>query len=285
MKKYALAGVVVLYNPSKENIENINNYIDSLEKLYVIDNSEKESEYLIKSPKIFYQKNPTNLGIATALNIGAQLAIKDNFNWLLTLDQDSKINNEIVSQMLEYLRKNNCKNIGLISPYHDIVTFDKKPEIKVEKKLEVMTSGNIINLKAYVDVGGFKDWLFIDCVDIEYGMNLNFHNYKVLRLNYIVMPHNLGNSQIVNFFGKKVIISNHNAIRRYYMIRNTLYVNQLYKNKYPEYCHMLIRAQLGQIKRIIFLEHDKFQKIKMTIKGVIDYKRNITGKLGGNKHV
>ena len=212
-------------------------------------------------------------------------AIKDNFNWLLTLDQDSKINNEIIAQMVEFLKQNNCKNIGLISPYHDIVTFDEKPEMKVEKKLEVMTSGNIINLKAYEVVGGFKDWLFIDCVDIEYGMNLNLHNYKVLRLNYIVMPHKLGNSQIVNFFWKKVIISNHNATRRYYMIRNALYVNELYKSKYPKYCHMLLRAQLGQIKRIIFLEDDKFQKIKMTIKGVIDYKRKITGKLGGNKHV
>ena len=36
-----LAGLVVLYNPSKQIIENLNNYLQFVNKLYVIDNSEK----------------------------------------------------------------------------------------------------------------------------------------------------------------------------------------------------------------------------------------------------
>lgn len=285
MKKIPLAGVVVFYNPSLDNISNIDNYINMLDKLYIIDNTEKDIKIKFKSNKIVYKKNKCNMGIAYALNLGAKLAIADGFDWLLTLDQDSKINSDIISKMICFLKNNKIKNLGIISPYHNIVTFEKKPEIKTEEKMEVMTSGNIINLNAYKKVNGFKNELFIDCVDIEYGMNLNKNNYKVLRLNYIEMPHTLGDSKIIRFLGRDVITSNHNALRRYYMTRNTLYVNKLYKNIYPDYCKMLIRSQLGQLKRVIFLEKDKINKLKMIIRGIIDYKKGITGKFGGNDYV
>ena len=274
-----LACVIVLYNPSDDNIQNIRLIEDYLDVIYVVDNSEDIVKRLINNKKIRYIKLGKNEGIAKALNIGAKLAIKDGFNWLLTLDQDSHITNEIINTMKNFILKNQNIFFGLISPYQDINSNEKIKDVEFEEQVEVMTSGNIINLNIYKKIGGFKDWLFIDCVDTDYCMNLNKNGYKVLRLNKLVMKHELGNLKIHTLFGKKYLCYNHNATRRYYIVRNTLYINKMYKNIYPEYCKHLIRIQKGQVKRIIVFENDKIKKLKFMLKGYLDYKKGITGKI------
>lgn len=274
-----IAGMVTLYNPEKEVANNLSSYLKDLDVLYVIDNSPNENrDKLPKSKKIKYFPNFDNLGVATALNIAAKQAIESGYEWMLTMDQDSKFKKENLKQMIDYIKQNDCKNIGLVSPWHVINTGVKKPRKKIDYPLEVMTSGNIINLKAYQEVNGFKDEYFIDDIDIEYCMNLNIHNYKVARLNYVELKHDLGNIEIKHFLGRNFVCSNHNAIRRYYMVRNTFYLYDLYKNHFPEYCNFLKRGLRGQLQNIILFEKDKFKKVRNMYRGYCDYKHNITGK-------
>ena len=274
-----LAAVVVFYNPSEDNIEKINNYISSVNRLYVVDNSDDETIRIESTNKIEYIKLNSNKGIAYALNVGAKKAIDEGYEFLLTMDQDSKVTSEIVDGMKEYLEKHDTKKIGLVSPYQDIDAKDDKKNKDVEEMIEVMTSGNIINLKAYQDIGGFKDWLFIDCVDTDYCMNLHKHGYKVLRLNNIVMKHELGNLVVHKLFGKEYPCYNHNPIRRYYIVRNNMYICDMYGDMYPDYCAWLKRVQKGQVKRILAFEKNKFRKLRMMLKGYRDYKKGIKGKL------
>ena len=62
------AGLVVLYNPDRNVIENIQSYIRQLSKLYVVDNSEVCKNKIIENIKAFnnskYIFNSENLGIA-----------------------------------------------------------------------------------------------------------------------------------------------------------------------------------------------------------------------------
>lgn len=275
-----LASVVVFYNPSPENIKNIKRYIDAVDVLYVIDNSDDDIIRIKEDKKIKYIKLGENKGIAYALNKGAKEAIKNGYKWLLTLDQDSKITSKIVNELKNFLINNkNINQIGLISPYHDIKSDEKVADVYYEKQLEVMTSGNIINLDVYTKIGGFKDWLFIDCVDTDYCMNLNKNGYDVIRINKIVMPHSLGNLEEHYFLGKKYPCYNHNPIRRYYIVRNNLYINKMYNDIYPEYCKHLLRVQKGQVKRILLFEKNKINKLKMMYKGYRDFKKGIKGKI------
>ena len=152
-----LSGVVVFYNPSEDNINNINNYIDSIDKLFVVDNSDDDIERMKSAGKIEYIKLGDNKGIAYALNTGANKAIEEGYKYLLTMDQDSKITSEIVDGMKDYLVNNNDNKIGLVSPYQDIDSKEDELTEDVEDRIEVMTSGNIINLDAYKKIGGFKN--------------------------------------------------------------------------------------------------------------------------------
>lgn len=275
-----LAAVIVFYHPDEENVNYYKTYEKELDKIYVVDNSDDSLIRIKDTDKVNYIKLNENKGIATALNIGAENAIKDGFKWLLTLDQDSKISSKNISDMKKFIEKHKDeKDIGLVSPYQDIGKNDELPKDEYEDIIEIMTSGNIINLDAYKKIGGFKDWLFIDCVDTEYCMNLHKNEYRVLRLNRVVMKHQLGNLIIHNFLGKHYDTYNHNYIRRYYIVRNNFYIWSMYGDAYPEYCEHLKRVQKGQVKRIIMFEKDKIRKLKMMYKGYKDYKNGIKGKL------
>ena len=279
MNKIKIASVVVLYNPSQENINNISLYKKEVDRIYIVDNTDDNIKRINNTQKLKYIKLGENKGIAYALNIGAKKAIEDGYKWLLTMDQDSKMTKDIIVKMKDFLISTKEENVGLISPYQDIDSKEDSISEDIEDMIEVMTSGNIINLDAYKKIGGFKDWLFIDCVDTDYCMNLHKHGYKVLRLNRIVMKHELGNLVVHKLFNKEYPCYNHNPIRRYYIVRNNLYINSLYKNLYPEYCKRLLRIQKGQVKRIIVFEKNKFQKLRMMYKGYRDYKKGIKGKL------
>ena len=258
----------------------INKYIEGLDKVYIIDNSLNDNSKIISNnEKVEYIWNGDNLGIAYALNVAAKKAIADGYKWLLTMDQDSELQLDVLQELEKFVISSDNSKVGIISPYHDIETNKKKNPIDVEERLEVMTSGNLLNLEIYDKIGGFKDWLFIDLVDIEYCFNLRKNGYKVLRLNNVIMKHHLGDTIVHKVLWKKFICSNHNAVRRYYMVRNMKYVTNMYKKFFPGYCRYLNRVQRGQFRYVLLFEKDKINKLKFMIKGYLDYKKGIKGKI------
>lgn len=78
------AGVVVAYNPEKEEIlKNIETYVSDLDVLYIVDNSKKSNEKMFENlNNVKYIANNDNLGISAALNIGARMAIHEGHSWL-----------------------------------------------------------------------------------------------------------------------------------------------------------------------------------------------------------
>ena len=167
------AGVVVLYNPTEKDLKNINTYIDYLDKLYVIDNSDNGGKKInFSHKKIEYIFNNENLGVAKALNIGVQKANKDNYKWLLTMDQDTKLNNKIFDKMTKTISEYDTGKIGILTPWHNTRLNSKKPKQKIDYPLDVMTSGNFVNLDILNEIGGFKEEFFIDGIDIEFCLRL-----------------------------------------------------------------------------------------------------------------
>lgn len=140
-----------------------------------------------------------------------------------------------------------------------------------------MTSGNIVNLEIFSKLKGFKDFLFIDGVDIEYCLNLKKNGYKIMRCNTIELTHDLGNIFYRNFLGKEFMCDNHNYLRVYYMTRNYRYIRKLYHDIAPEFCDKLIKIK-GLIFKIIFFENDKFRKLRSIFWGILDYQSAKYGK-------
>ena len=271
-----IAGVVVLYNPEEDYINNINSYIEDIDLLYVIDNSSKKN-IIPKSKKIKYIYNNENLGVAKALNMAANLAIKNNYKWLLTMDQDTKINKNVIKEMKKYIETHNTSKDSIIVPWHNTKLDVTKSKDKIDYPLVVMTSGNLVNLDIYQKLGGYNEDYFIDGIDMEYCLKSKKNGYRVVRLNNIEIDHNLGDISYHTFLGKKYMCSNHNYIRLYYMNRNYRYIKEKYYDIDPDYCEILTHIKLN-IFKIIMFENDKYRKIRNIFRGIIDYKKGIVGK-------
>jgi len=76
-------------------ITQMKSYLEFLQTLYVIDNSEIPNSNIVDElckfdKKVKYIACGENKGIAYALNLGATLAIESGADWLLTMDQDSR---------------------------------------------------------------------------------------------------------------------------------------------------------------------------------------------------
>lgn len=288
------AGVVVLFNPDDSIKDNINTYINHIDKLYVVDNSEDidNSKLFSFNKKIEYIANNKNLGIAKALNIGANKAIKEGYDWLLTMDQDSSFEAKSLKKMEDFiinlkekkeisnLLEVDYKKVALVAPsYRMDPTFEGS--LGISFPLMVMTSGNLINLDAYQKIKGFKDWLFIDCVDFDYCLNLKKHGYEIVQLNNTILNHHLGNNKQYRFLWMKKSSSNHSAIRRYYMVRNRHYIYDMYHNDFPYYCNLEIGRTKREAIKVLLFEKEKIKKIRYMIKGYRDYKQGKSGEFDG----
>ena len=290
-----IEGAVVLYHPEDDILKNIETYINYVDKLYLIDNTPNvdSNDKYKKYKKIEYVPLKDNKGIAYALNYAAKLAIKDNASWLLTMDQDSSFYKDGLRKMIDFLKEMkkskslneilgvNYDKIGVLSPYH--ITNKNQGNLGIIKGVdypdEVMTSGNLINLEAYKKIKGFKEWLFIDCVDFDYCFNLKKHGYEVMVLNYVYLNHNLGDIIKIKFLGKEIYTDNHNATRWYYMSRNRKYIISLYSDIFPAFCKYQEKCTRREMLKIILFEKNKFSKISAIIKGSKDFKHNVKGKL------
>lgn len=267
--------MVTLFYPESIHFKNIENYLETVDKLYVIDNTPNKShqEFLPKSKKIDYFSFQ-NIGVGKALNRGANLAREKGYLWLLTMDQDTILPKNVLKEMMRVIAEENSLTIGIVTPWHTTKLRVQKPKEKIDYPQDVMTSGNLLNLDIWEKIGGFQEEFFIDGIDIEYGLRLKKYGYKIMRLNYLSIKHDLGDI----FYVKGKLCTNHNGLRRYYMNRNYHYIYDLYKDTDYEFCSFLIRNYKTMLKVVLF-EKYKFSKVYGFLLGYIHYKKGKKGKL------
>lgn len=282
-----VAASFVLYNPNENLLENIKSCINQVNKIYLVDNSDKElnknlEEFFRCEKKINHIRLNKNLGIAEALNIALKKADEEGFKFLLTLDQDSKVSENMVVQLCEVISKD--EKIALLTPEHfDPSQHEKQSDGKIEDIMYTMTSGNLVRISAAKAVGGFDSKLFIDHVDHEFCLRLKHNGYKIKKVSSVILYHKLGNSEVKRYFGINFYPSNHNPIRIYYRTRNRLYVDNKYKKIFPDYVKEDFRHFMREFLDMMVCEKQKLKKIRMMIKGYFHYKKGKFGQYNVNE--
>lgn len=276
-----IVAVVVWYNPTIEQAQNILSYIHDVYRVIIIDNSIASNAHLLVGvDQELYEYIPLkrNLGIATALNRGCEEAIRLKAKWILTMDQDSRWERE---QLLSYFDQINSfsalHEVGVFSPRQTYNGQVVKYSHAYEDKIAVMTSGCLISANGFLLTKGFRDEFFIDEVDNEYCMHIKQLGMRVVIVNYARLAHQLGELRIIKLFGileKEYIY--HPPFRYYYMVRNILVLMKLY----PGHRKFFSKRLKKLIKRILLYHNwNKIETIKMCLKGWQDAHRNIMGQL------
>ena len=128
--------------------------------------------------------------------------------------------------------------------------------------------------------------MFIDQVDHDLCYRFKRRGYRILSNLGIAMNHQVGNPMQKIIMGYRIQTTNHNWIRRYYQVRNSLYLRQ----QYPEYAKPLrlyIRDLRDQIIGIILLEKDVTRKMRAMMLGAWDFLKKRYGSwddIRPNKH-
>lgn len=288
-----VAAIIVSYNPDKNLLDSVNLLILQVEKIIIVDNGSIEEKRKdissikdINNERIEIIFNEENLGIATALNIGVREALKQGFNWILTMDQDSKASKDMVEKMFEvYNNIDEKERESILSIFPNFVderiqSIEENSVMNTYEYVDAdITSGNLVNSEVFDKVGFFDDSLFIDLVDTDFCMRLNEKNIKMIKVRDAILYHSLGESQSVKSILGKFNTSNHSALRRYYMTRNRFYIWERYKDLNSFTLNRDKKLFKKEFIKIILGEKDKVNKIKMVFKGYKDYKKGIRGKL------
>ncbi len=297
-----IAAITIWYNPitmqNPSATEVIQSYISSMNKVYIIDNSDNDNSSLIKDiPNVIYLPNFKNLGIASALNQGCLAAKKDGYEWCMTMDQDSFFSedelNKYISLCKHYYKSDNTiksfapaqkdfgdQNLATSKKIiKNLITFfapdffENRAKNKILPNISfvdrIMTSANIINLNTWEQIGKFDDILFIDEVDHDFCTRLILANYKILKINNVFVNHKLGNP-IKSFFPKIIY---ENDFRLFYIFRNIMIENHRYGkiNKVRNY-----KKELWFVFRdYCILDKHFIIHFKIFIKAYNDYKRII----------
>ena len=261
---------IVTYNPDLERLNaNIASIYPQVSELFVFDNGSNNISGIESLTKeygnITIIKNDINRGIAFALNSLCDIAFKNNYLWILTLDQDSICDKDLVKCLLG---TSYDAPIGIVSPvicYHENDKNNKPILSNTVDSVEwCITSGSLTNLNAWREIGGFDNDLFIDLVDCDFCLRLKSAGYRIVRNNNVVLWHELGNLKTYNLFGNEINVTNHTPWRYYYISRNSFILK-----KKISYGHPIINVFKITLKITLF-ERNKCMKMKNVIKGVLD---------------
>jgi len=268
-----IAGIVT-YNPDilrlKENITAISKQVVTL---VIVDNYSdniKSIETLIsKFDNIEIIKLQENRGIAYALNVIGNYAMRVHAKFYLTLDQDSVVTDNLIEEYLKY--SNILKDFGLISSYH--IDFNDRQNIKKDLQLSKIefpiTSGSFMRTDLFEKGIRFNDKLFIDKVDYDMDLQLRINGYQLYRIPYIGFYHQLGDISYKSLFGKKIMLTNHSANRYYYNYRNTLVLAKKYGILNKNIINFFVGDTL-LFWKILFFEKQKKTKLLAIINGIFD---------------
>lgn len=261
---------IVLYNPDIKRLEeNVLSINAQVERLYFFDNGSKNigdiHRVLDGLPHVELICSRTNVGVATALNTLVEIAEKDGYGWMVTLDQDSVAPPNLITEYQKYLR---VAGVGMlcckiIDRNFGERAYDKERDKGVEFVPLCITSASAVNINAWKRVGGFCEEMFIDAVDFDICMSLCESGYKILKINDIRLLHEVGRSRKVRLLGKEELVFNHSPLRCYYMIRNSFLLGKRH--------HQLFRRIGLAVKRIILIniyEKNRWNKNKMMFQGI-----------------
>jgi rhamnosyltransferase len=276
-----VAASVILYHSRRSLEEVISSYVHLVERVYVIDNTETVyNKNKSVGSNICFIHDGLNEGIAKRLNQACNLAIKEGFAFLLTMDQDSTFENLSLKNYLNCVESfTNKESVSMFGINYYQLKQDQHNCVWSDADF-LITSGSIINLNAYIKIGNFNEDLFIDLVDFDYCFQSIKKSFRIVKFSQIYMYHQLGKSEqkisLLNL--KKTSRSFHSPSRLYYMYRNYLYIKTIHGDRFGDVLEVFKKDLFIRIKNNLLYTKYQVKTLKMLFKARKDFSQKKMGK-------
>lgn len=240
--------VVVTYHPDKIRlIDLVRLLVTQVSYIVIVDNTENSFNFDQVSAYCDECKHPLtvlslghNFGVAVAQNRGIAFAMSKGAQYVALFDQDSLPHSNMIATLLNTLIELQSTGIKVaaVGPRYSDLRQNNPPPFIRRSGLRVIrypanshesvvpvdyliSSGSLIPCNVFGDVGFMQESLFIDYIDIEWGLRAATLGYQSFGVFGAKMIHELGDSPI-SMFG--MIIPCHSPLRHYYLVRNALYI-------------------------------------------------------------
>ncbi|MBQ6299226.1 MAG: hypothetical protein IJK79_02430 [Bacteroidales bacterium] len=256
-----IASVVVLYHPKTEEVlDNIRSYSAAVDKVLVWRNSSES--FAIPSDlekKAILMGNGENEYMAKPLNAALDWCEQNGYDFLLTMDQDSKWEN--AAHFIERATSLAEADVALYAPY--TIGQYAKPEQDFDAE-SVITSGSLVNVKIAKKLGGFREDYQIYWVDGEFCYWARKNGYRIRVLHDCALIQQFG-KQTRTLFGFST--SNYAPYIYYLLIRNMFWM----KREFPEGVSIktVLYTLMYNIRGILLGEKSKFCKLHHINKGIV----------------
>jgi rhamnosyltransferase len=241
-----ITAVVVTYHPDRRRLSALLQALAlQATATVVVDNgSELEIVSWLKKEeaagRIYLRLLGENIGVAAAQNCGIEVAQELQSDYVVLFDHDSLPAPEMVPRLVEVAEEKKVEGwkVAAVGPrYVDPRQNNPPPFIRVvglrlkrracemsDAVVEVdylISSGCLIPMETIQAVGPMREDLFIDYIDIEWGLRAKARGYQSFGVCGAEMFHSLGDDPIP-FLGKK--FPNHSPLRHYYHFRNAIHL-------------------------------------------------------------
>lgn len=182
-----------------------------------------------------------NTGIAHAINIGLDIALANETDFVLLSDQDSLPADDMVANILRAFVELSAQGlkVGAVGPtytdLHTRLTYPfqaqlpghffyghKAPTVDEPhvEALTLITSGVLIPTDVIRDVGPMREDFFIDHVDIEWCHRARWKSYLLFGTGWATMYQRMGEARLRVWYLRWRYESAYSPLRIYYRIRN-----------------------------------------------------------------
>lgn len=231
--------IIITYHPALEVLgELIERLASQVDKVLIVDNGSDEpiTDWNASQPTPAHHVIALgeNLGIAAAQNKGITWAKQQGATHVLLMDQDSLPAQDMVEKLHSALA-NHPRAAAAGPRYMDTRQKNPPPFLQIRRwrlyrhsceggnaVLPVdylIASGCLIPMPVLEQVGDMRNDLFIDYVDIEWGLRAGHLGYQSYGVCSAHMEHSLGETPIV-FRGRNIPL--HSPLRHYYHFRNAV---------------------------------------------------------------
>lgn len=258
--------VIVTYNPDLMDFKRNINIIAKLNlDVLIIDNfseivsDEYWDDILNISSRIFLERLSKNMGIGVAQNIGINFFIKASKEAVLFLDQDSYMNIDSLNKLVDFMVNSDANTVA-VGPSINMGDFNiKGKDMTVD---HICSSGSLIKLSAFKDIGLFREDFFIDFVDFEWCWRAVYQGKKIYQLSDAILYHET--SGVYRKYGHTIDPD----FRLYYIFRNGAYIMRYIPIKLKDRL-FLIWKLLRKMGYQLLLDRS-LSRLKLCLKGLYE---------------
>jgi len=290
----SVAAVVSLFNPDDGVLANAKALLSQVDRVVVVDDGSPEdpSEVLARLAAMgcVVERLGTNSGIAAALNAGITAALRTagNLDFILTMDQDSLLDDGYVDSLVTAAAAAEAAGVpvGMVGPGSVLgLPVRRNGTMKgIQLGGEPIQSGLLVPVSVLQRHGLFQDNLFIDGVDSEFYLRCSALGLRTIIAPDAALRHSLGSTSVANVFGKEVSIGGRDVRvrtaavwRYYYLFRNRILLARQYGTKFPIWTLKGFLADFRHLAIVTLLAPGRGARLANVLSGIVDGVRGVSG--------